>query len=493
MELSAAARVGMLAVVALILLGLIFVQVGHVGPEVGERYHIMFKDIQGLQVRAPVQLAGVRVGHVVDLQLTEQNRVDVSVAITREGVGLFSSDYFVYTITGNLLGDKWVEIKPGPVPEGVKALAAGDSVQGTSPISLDQLAQEGSEVMKEFQASIAALNEIIGDGSFQNDIKITMNNFREVSGNLKGASADARTLVRGLNGRVETLAGSLERVVGHVDATVLTFQADARCIGSDLRDTTSAVRTVVADNTGNIDTIVTNLRQMSSSLKNTASALESLATDETMHDDILAIVANIRKTSEQVATIASDVRSITGDPQVQEDIKVTIRNAREATESGKRVVNKVEGVVDRVSGGKGLLGGGRRIFEGDVSHEWNVNTGNPAANINATLFPDGGPVTVRLGVDSIGHDNLVNAQVGKTWDSWRIRGGVVRSQFGIGADAWMFDKRLEANVEVYDTKDIKVDVLGRVRLPGDFYVYGGVRDVTDGHNSYPVVGAGKRF
>ena len=70
---------------------------------------------------------------------------------------------------------------------------------------------------------------------------------------------------------------------------------------------------------------------------------------------------------------------------------------------------------------------------------------------------------------------------------------MVRSQFGVGADAWLFNRRFETNVDVYDTRDVKVDVLGKVLFPSEFYIYGGVRDATDARNSYPIVGAGKRF
>lgn len=483
MELNPAARVGMLVVVAAILLGLVVVQIGQIGPEGGEQYHIVFGDVAGLQTRAPVHLAGVRIGYVSELKLIPENKVRATIQITRPDVQLFPSEYYIYTITGNLLGDKWMEIEPHAVPPGVPPLESGAQVGGTSPVTLDDLAREGNEVMQEFQVSVKALNDLIADKRLQNDIKLTMTNFRDISGNLKGASQDARTLVRSLNGRVETLASSLDRVVGHVDDTVLAFQDDARAVGSNLRGATGSINRVVERNSGNVDTIVMNLRQMSASLKRTASALEGLATDETLQDDVKTAVTNIRKTSEEVQAIAGDIRSLTGDPKVQEDLRQTLSNAREASESAKRVISKVEGVVS---------GTGGPLFQADISHEWNTDNGRPAANLNAFLFPNG-PFTAKIGIDSLGQENLVNVQAGRTWDSFRVRGGVVRSQFGVGADAWLFNRRFETSVDVYDTRDVKVDVLGRVLFPSDFYIYGGLRDAADGPNSYPVVGAGKRF
>lgn len=486
MELNPAARVGMLVVVAFILLGLVVAQIGGGATGEGDTYYVVFTDVAGLQTRAPVHLAGVRIGYVSELQLGEENRVKAAIQVTRREVSLFPSDYYTYTITGNLLGDKWMEIQPGRVPPDVKPLAKGDQVLGTSPVTLDDLAREGNEVLKEFQESVASLNDLIGDEKFQGDIKLTMSNFKEISGNLKGASQDAKVLVRGLNSRVETLANSLDRVVGHVDETVLAFQGDARAVGANLRSATGAVNQVISRNTGNIDTIVLNLRQMSSSLQRTAAALEGLATDEELQGDIKVAVANIRKTTEEVQAIAGDIRSLTSDPKVQDDLRATVSNAKEASEAARRVANKVEGFV----GGDTQSG---PLFQANVENEWNTDDGHPATNLNAFLFPYGGPITAKFGVDSLGQDNLVNLQAGKAWNSFRVRGGVVRSQFGVGADAFLFDRRLEANVDVYDTRDVKVDVLGRLLFPGDIYVYGGVRDVTDSRNSFPIVGAGKRF
>ncbi len=493
MGLSPAARVGMVTVVACILLGLVFLEIGKVGPDSGSKYHVMFDDVQGLQVRSSVRLSGVRIGYVSNIELNNQNRVDVTVVVNRDGVRLYSSDYFVYSIASSLLGDKWLDIKSNSIPEGVEPIAPGETVVGTTPISLEQLAQEGSQLMEELRSSVMALNEIIGDDAFKKDIKVTVTNIRDISTNLKDASGDARQLIGEVRVRMNRLAATFEDVMDNASATVAQLRSDAADIGANVRQASGSVNTLIQDNTGNINTIVMNLRQMSSSLRNTASALESLADNPQVHDDILAIAANIRKVSEEVAGIAGDIRSITGDPKVQEDIKETVSNVREATGSVKRITGKVEKTVDKVTGGGLGQLGGKKLFGADVAEELSISNGKLSTNASAWLFPEGGPVTVKLGLDSIGNENLLNLQAGKTWDKWRLRGGIVRSKIGVGADAWLFDKRLETSLDVYDPRDIKIDVLGKLRLPSDWYIYGGVRDVTDKRNSSPVIGAGKRF
>lgn len=485
----------MLAVVALIFTGLIFTQIGHMGSSQGTSYVVVFTDVMGLQLRAPVQLSGVRVGYVSNLTLNQQNLVEVTMLITRPDVVLYSSDYFTYTITSDILGSKWLDIRPGPVPEGAKPVTSLDRLKGISPVSFDTLARQGTEVLEDLKASIRALNAIVDDPAFRSDIKQSVTNFRDITGNLKNASADAQNIVKDLQYRVNSLANALENVVGHVDETVLTFQSDARQMGQDLRQTTGTVRGIVDGNTKNINELVSNLHAISVSLRNTAEVVESLAEDKDIQADVKGVADNLRKVSEEVAGILQDVRSITNDPNVQQDIKGTLQNVRETTESANRTVQKVEGVVDRFTGnskGKDGENKKKKFIQADLSNEWNLKNGQASTNINATLFPDG-PWSVSFGVDAIGHENLVNLQGAKNWDNFRVRGGIIRSQIGIGADAWMFDKRFEASLDVYDTRDVKIDVTGKVLLPMDFYIYGGVRDVADKHHSYPTVGVGKRF
>jgi phospholipid/cholesterol/gamma-HCH transport system substrate-binding protein len=491
MEMSAAARVGMVAVIALILFGLVVTQIGGIADEQGREFTISFRNVGGLQTKAPVLLAGVKVGAVKKMEL-EDTKVNVTVLITRPGVTLYRNrrpddprdSYYVYTVAGNLLGDKWVDIRTGQIPPDTPALKPNDEViTGEPPVSLDDLAREGQAVMTEFRASVAALNELVADKKFQNDIRDTMGNFNEISKNLKGASSDAKLLVANLNRRVDRLGNSLESVVSHVDGTIASFQADAQAVGSDLRGFSSSLRRVVSKNEGNVETIVLTLRQTAQSLNRTVKALETLANNEDLQGDVVATVNNLKRTSEEVQGIASDIRSITADPEVQGDLRDTIQNAKEATDGANRVMKKVEGITDGVTGGK--------LANVYLDNEWNTKNGRPATNLNAFLLPDG-PYGAKIGVDSLGQQNLINLQAMKNWESFRVRAGVVRSQFGLGADARLLNKKLELSVDAYNTSKVELDVYGKVLFPGDFYLLGGYRNVNS-RQGYPILGAGKRF
>ena len=123
MELNPAAKVGIVTVVAGLLFLLSISQIGRFGRQDGEEYRVLFESVGGLQERSPVYLAGVPIGYVKNLKLAENNKVEATIKLTRDEVSLYRArdpqtdapdTYYVYTITGNLLGDRWMEIKARP-------------------------------------------------------------------------------------------------------------------------------------------------------------------------------------------------------------------------------------------------------------------------------------------------------------------------------------------------------------------------------------------
>lgn len=499
MELNPAAKVGIVTVVAAFLFLLSISQIGRFGRQDGEEFRVLFESVGGLQERSPVYLAGVPIGFVKNLELADNNKVQATIKLTRDNVSLYRArdvetdvpgTYYVYTITGNLLGDRWMEIKPGPVEPGTEPLSNGSLVVGETPVTLDDLAREGYEVMGQLRQSVDALNGLVADEKFQSDIKLTVENFREISGNLKGVSSDAKIMVTGLNDRVNRLADSLETVVTHVDQSVLAFQDDAEAVGDGLRQFSGTANNMLAQNQPHLDTIVMNLRDTSASLKKAMRAVESIADNQELNEDMVQAVSNLRRTSEEIQGIAADIRSVSADPEVQKDLRETLVNAKQASASAARVMGRVDAISKGATSGKlaGL----------EAEQQWELDRGQASTNINAYLLPEG-PYGVKLGVDSIGQDNLVNIQAMRNWENYRLRAGLVRSQFGLGADARLFNKNLELNLDAYDTSDPQVDLLGKYIFGKDFYVQGGYRNLFNNKSgdrpdkAYPVIGAGKRF
>jgi phospholipid/cholesterol/gamma-HCH transport system substrate-binding protein len=96
-----------------------------------------FTNIGQLKLRAPVKLAGVRIGTVSDIKL-EPDKLDalVSLSIDRH-YDKIPADSAAAVFTSGLLGDQYVAIQPGGSPENFKD---GDEVVLTqSSVQLEEL------------------------------------------------------------------------------------------------------------------------------------------------------------------------------------------------------------------------------------------------------------------------------------------------------------------------------------------------------------------
>jgi phospholipid/cholesterol/gamma-HCH transport system substrate-binding protein len=94
-----------------------------------------FDDIGGLSVRAPVRVAGVKVGQVSRIELDDDLRAEVFLEI-EAGMGL-SVDSAAAIRTSGLLGDQFVAVELGAEDE---VLEAGEEFAFThSAISIDSL------------------------------------------------------------------------------------------------------------------------------------------------------------------------------------------------------------------------------------------------------------------------------------------------------------------------------------------------------------------
>ncbi len=129
--------VGLFVLGSLSALAYLSLQVG--GLEFGGPERIMlratFDDIGGLSVRAPVRVAGVKVGQVSRIELDEDLRAEVYLEI-ETGVGL-SVDSAAAIRTSGLLGDQSVAVELGAEDE---VLKAGEEFALThSALSIDKL------------------------------------------------------------------------------------------------------------------------------------------------------------------------------------------------------------------------------------------------------------------------------------------------------------------------------------------------------------------
>lgn len=129
--------VGLFVLCGFAALAYLSIQVGgtaYSGPG-GLELHATFEQVGGLRPRAPVAIAGVKVGQVSRIELADDLRAAVSLDLDPKLQ--LPVDTSARIVTSGLLGDQFVTLEPGAEED---ILASGDEIDFTeSAISLESL------------------------------------------------------------------------------------------------------------------------------------------------------------------------------------------------------------------------------------------------------------------------------------------------------------------------------------------------------------------
>ena len=129
--------VGLFVLCGFAALAYLSIQVGgtaYSGPS-GLELRATFEQVGGLRPRAPVSIAGVKVGQVSRIELADDLRASVSLDLDPKLQ--LPVDTSARIVTSGLLGDQFITLEPGAEED---ILASGDEIDFTeSAISLESL------------------------------------------------------------------------------------------------------------------------------------------------------------------------------------------------------------------------------------------------------------------------------------------------------------------------------------------------------------------
>ena len=132
--------VGLFVIFAFVCLGLVALRASMVEPMFSGSGYVLkarFDDVSGLNVHAPVRIAGVKIGVVESIELLPKTYQAKIVMMIDEKFKNLPTDTSVSVATEGLLGMKYLEITPGFEDTFLKS--GGEITQTVSSISLEKL------------------------------------------------------------------------------------------------------------------------------------------------------------------------------------------------------------------------------------------------------------------------------------------------------------------------------------------------------------------
>ncbi|MFH1857546.1 MAG: MlaD family protein [Candidatus Omnitrophota bacterium] len=154
-------KVGLFAFIGLLVLFMIVFSIGDfylLNP--GYTLTIRFGTASGLEIGAPVHVAGVVSGEVKGISISFQKGktlVDLLVWLRKGAIVPDNSIAEIKTL--GLLGEKFLDISPGE--DSQRFLGEGDVLVGRDPISMDSVLAKGNALVSEMEASSRSLGVIL--------------------------------------------------------------------------------------------------------------------------------------------------------------------------------------------------------------------------------------------------------------------------------------------------------------------------------------------
>lgn len=220
-------KVGAFVIIGVLLLVTLLMNMDVFNFQSGRTLRIVFNYTSGLEVGAPVQLAGVPVGNVqeIGIQKDTEGRTRIEVVARVRGDIDIDKEAVIQINSKTLLGQKYLEILPGP--PGIEAVSGDELLLGHDPVMIEEITNTGDRVVKKLEISVDSLNQLIGDEEFRSKIKDNVGNFNTLVTDLKEVTSSLKVVL----GRLERGEGTMGKFL-----TDESVYQDLKVLVKDLRD-----------------------------------------------------------------------------------------------------------------------------------------------------------------------------------------------------------------------------------------------------------------
>jgi phospholipid/cholesterol/gamma-HCH transport system substrate-binding protein len=169
-------KVGLFVFIAFVLLAVVVFSISDfymAQPQYALRVRFSFAN--GVEMGAPVRLAGVDVGEVKSVRIfrdeaSQRMQAELGIRLNREAK--IEEDAVAYINTLGLIGEKYLEIVPGTA--GARLVGPGEFLVGKDSVPAEKLMESGYQVAKQLEQMIASINTLVGDEKTQAALKETL-------------------------------------------------------------------------------------------------------------------------------------------------------------------------------------------------------------------------------------------------------------------------------------------------------------------------------
>jgi phospholipid/cholesterol/gamma-HCH transport system substrate-binding protein len=333
-------KIGILAVVAIVLTAMIIIAVGGQTGFAWERYELKttFDNVQGLKSGAIVRVAGVEVGKVTDVDF-EGAAVQVTLSVRKDMRSRITTDSRASIGSLSLLGEPVIDITPSATGT---PLNSGDFIQaGRAQGQISDVAasasaglEQATALIKDLRAGKGTMGKLFTDQQLYTDIDAFVSSAQVVAGYLSKGQGTLGMLVRDpaayrqLNGALTNLQQMTQRI-----------NAGEGSLGQFLKD--DKLARSLSSASGNIDQITGRLnkgegtagkllteKELYDRLNATAARVETLTTNLNQGQGTAGQLLRDKQLYDNMNAAASELRGLIADirkdPKKYLNVRVSI-------------------------------------------------------------------------------------------------------------------------------------------------------------------------
>ncbi len=276
------------------------------------RLYAVFNNVSGLTKGAKVEMAGIPIGRVGNIELTSNGKARVELLIYKNYK--IQKDAKAVIRTYGVLGDRFVDIKPGNSSVYLKPGSRIVYTQGA--ISVD-------DILADIGSTVEELKDFLGSKEGIQSLKILMKNIKDASQSLKDITE-----------KLEKGQGTLGKLI--TDDTLYRNLAEAtqslKIIAKQIEKGQGTLGKLIKDDElyYRLNNTVANLESISQSLKKGEGTLGKLMKDEELYKDLKTISQDLRKIIAQIESGNGTLGKLIKDESLYLEAKKAIKSVNRA-------------------------------------------------------------------------------------------------------------------------------------------------------------------
>lgn len=310
---------------------------------------VQFHDIAGLASNAPVNINGVRVGTVDQIDLKGRGQVLCHLRIKTEEVVVPQGSKFTIQTLG-LVGAKYVEItlpeeKPDDAP--LPPIDPNTIVLGDDPVRVEL-------VLNKIATNVNRMISDLGDDDTQSSLKDAIKHSGETIRNINEAAGKLNKNMDKVATATDSFTNTSKKI-GDVAAKTSTLASNANSffvkgsgtlgsvgeLSTDLKRASGKINKILDSGTlvQDLKETMATARDAAGSIRNALQQFEHTMEDKDVKTDLMAALDKVEKSTASIASSMQAVNKLAGDQGLRTDVKEIVGNLKDS-------VNKLDQMVD---------------------------------------------------------------------------------------------------------------------------------------------------